>query len=429
MSAPFAIINARLVDPARELDTTGGILVADRRIVAAGPEINASTLPGETTVIDAKGKLLAPGLIDMRVFTGEPGAEHKETLATASAAAAAGGVTTMVVMPNTSPVIDDAALVEFILRQARVTARVNVHPMAALTKGLDGKEMAELGLLKEAGAVGFTDGTRAVANARLLRRAMAYSTVFDALIVQHAEEPALAEGGAAHEGDVSMRLGLSGIPALAETILIERDLRLAALTGARYHIAQISSAQSLPLIRAAKAQGVKVTCSVSAAHLMLNELDIGTYRTFLKLSPPLRTEEDRMALVAGVADGTIDTVVSSHLPQDQDEKRQPFAQAAFGAIGLETLFAAMMSLVQEGQVPLMRALACLTNGPADILRLEAGRLAPGAPADFIIADPEAPWVVKLDALKSKSKNTPFEDRRLQGKVLATYVGGQLVFDV
>jgi dihydroorotase len=309
-----AYVNARLFDPAQALDTAGGVIVADGRLIAVGPEVTAAKAGAGSDIVDCRGKLLMPGLVDMRVFTGEPGNEHRETLASASGAAAAGGVTTMIVMPNTSPVIDDAAIVDFVLRRARDTAAVRVAPMAALTKGLKGESMTEFGLLKEAGAVAVTDGNRAVANARLFRRALAYANDFGLLVVQHVEEPTLALG-VMNEGEVSTRLGLHGIPAAAEVIILERDIRLVELTGARYHAAQVSCAASLDVVRRAKQRGLPVSCGVSVNHLVLNENDVGAYRTFFKLSPPLRSEDDRQALVAGLNDGTIDVVVSSHDPQ------------------------------------------------------------------------------------------------------------------
>ncbi|NIJ40035.1 dihydroorotase [Parvibaculum indicum] len=421
-----AFVNARLLDPASGYDQTGSLLVEDGRIVDLGPELFKDGIPEGVETVECGGKVLCPGLVDMRVFTGEPGAEHRETLALTSQAAAAGGVTTVIVMPNTDPVIDDVALVDFMERRARDTAIVNVHPMAALTKGLKGQEMTEIGLLKEAGAVAFTDGDKAVANAQVVRRAMSYAKLFDALLVQHAEEPSLASG-VMHEGELSSRWGLTGIPAAAETIMIERDLRLMELTGGRLHIAQISCEASVEIIRAAKNRGLPVTCGVSAAHLQLNQLDIQGYRTFFKLSPPLRSEQDRQALVAGLADGTIDVIVSGHDPQDADVKRRPFEEANFGAIGLETLLAAGLALVHSGDVPLARLLDTMTHVPADLLDLGTGRLAAGLPADLILIDTDMPWQLKPEALKSVSKNTPFEDRRFQGRVLRTIVGGRMVF--
>jgi dihydroorotase len=419
-------VNARLFDPAQKLDGTGGVVVADGRLIEVGANVTAAGAGAGSKVVDCRGKLLFPGLVDMRVFTGEPGNEHRETLASASEAAAAGGVTTMIVMPNTAPVIDDAAIVDFVLRRARDTAAVRVAPMAALTKGLKGEAMSEFGLLKEAGAVAVTDGNRAVANAQLFRRALAYAKDFGLLVVQHVEEPTLAVG-VMNEGEVSTRLGLRGTPAAAEVILLERDIRLVELTGARYHAAQVSCAASLEVIRRAKAQGLPVSCGVSVNHLVLNENDVGAYRTFFKLSPPLRSEDDRRALVAGVDDGTIDVVVSSHDPQSADTKRLPFAEAEFGATGLQTLFSAGLGLCHQNELSLGRLVDALAGAPARLLGLEAGRLAPGAPADFVLADLEASWKVEDHVLRSRSKNSPFEHRTLEGRILETVVAGRTVY--
>lgn len=421
-----AYVNARLFDPAQGLDAMGGVVIADGRLIAVGREATAARAGAGSQIVDCRGKLLFPGLVDMRVFTGEPGNEHRETLASASEAAAAGGVTTMIVMPNTEPVIDDAAIVDFVLRRARDTAAVRVAPMAALTKGLKGESMTEFGLLKEAGAVAVTDGNRALANARLFRRALAYANDFGLLVVQHVEEPTLA-AGVMNEGEVSTRLGLPGIPAAAEVILLERDIRLVELTGARYHAAQISCAAALEVVRRAKAQGLPVSCGVSVNHLVLNENDVGAYRTFFKLSPPLRSEDDRQALVAGVDDGTIDVIVSSHDPQSADTKRLPFAEAEFGATGLETLFSAALSLYHQKSVSLGRLIDALSGAPARLLGLEAGRLAPGASADFALADLEATWMVEDHVLRSRSKNSPFEHRTLEGRILETVVAGRTVY--
>jgi dihydroorotase len=418
-----AYVNARLIDPAQGLDATGGVLIEGGWILGVGPGVTGG---GGAEVIDCRGRILMPGLIDMRVFTGEPGFEHRETLATASEAAAAGGVTTMIVMPNTNPVIDDAAIVDFILRRARDTALVRVAPMAAITRGLGGELMSEIGALKEAGAVAVTDGNRAVANARVFRRALSYANDFGMLVVQHVEEPSLA-GGVMNASDMAARLGLTGIPAMAEVIMLERDLRLVELTGARYHAAQLSCRTAVEVMRAAKARGLPVTCGVSVHHLTLNENDVGAYRTFFKLSPPLRSEDDRRALVEGVADGTIDVIVSGHDPQSADTKRLPFAEAEFGAIGLETMFAAALGLHHNDHVPLPRLIEAMAVAPARILGLETGRLAPGAPADFAIADPHLSWTVEDHTLRSRSKNSPYEHRTLEGRVIETVVAGRTVY--
>ena len=421
-----AFINARVIDPARELDEPGGVLVgADGRIAAAGAEVTADAV-SDAEVVDCAGLWLLPGLVDMRVSTGEPGNEYRETLASAAQAAAAGGVTTMILMPDTDPVIDDAALVDYVLRRAQATCSVHALPMAAITKGLAGTHMAEIGLLREAGAVALTDGRKAVASPRVLARALAYAHDFDMLIVQHVEDAALA-GGVMHSGELAARLGLPGIPRQAELIMLERDLRLVEMTGARYHAAQLSCAESVEIMRRAKDRGLPVTCGVSINNLLLNEHDIGAYRTFFKLSPPLRAEEDRAALVQGVADGTIDVIVSAHDPQSADTKRLPFAEAAFGAVGLETLLSAALSLAHDGALRMARLVEACAATPAKLLGLEAGTLAPGAPADFILVDPHLSWKVAPEALHSLSKNTPFEDRVFEGRCVRTIVGGRDVF--
>ena len=421
-----AWINARIVDPAQKLDVTGGLLVENGKVAAIGDKISKDSIGSDIEVFDCAGGTLVPGLIDMRVFTGEPGSEYRETLASASAAAAAGGVTTMIIQPNTQPVIDDAAIVDYILRRATATAKVRVFPMAAITKGLQGELMSEIGLVKQAGAVAITDGVKSIANANLLRRALTYARDFNMLVVQHVEEPALASG-VMNSGEAASRLGLAGNPAMAEVIMLERDLRLVEMTGARYHAAQISCAESVAVIARAKAKGLAVSCGVSINHLVLNENDIGEYRTFFKLSPPLRSEEDRRALVHGLADGTIDVVVSSHDPQSEDTKRLPFAEAAFGAIGLETMFPAALSLVHGGDVDLARLIDSLSTAPARLLGLDLGQLRPGSPADFMIFDPHSSWKVEAALLHSRSKNSPFERRTLEGRVNQTVVAGQTVY--
>lgn len=424
---PIVFENARVIDPSRNLDVAGAVIVADRRIVAAGADARGAR-PAGAEIVDCKGAVVAPGIVDMRVFVGEPGAEHRETFASAGQAAAAGGVTSIVTMPDTDPVIDDVALVDFIARRARDEAEIRVFPAAALTKGLDGREMTEFGLLRDAGAVGFTDGRRTVTNAAVMRRALTYARDFDALIMHHPADPHLVASGVMNEGEVATRLGLSGIPKEAEIVVVERDVRLAALTRGRYHAAQVSCAESLDVIRRAKTDGLKVTCAAAIAHATLNENDIGPYRTFFRMSPPLRAEDDRLAVVAGIADGTIDAIVSSHDPQDVDTKRHPFAEAADGVVGLETLLAAALRIVHNGDLDLVRLFRALATRPAELLGLEVGRLAPGAPADLIVVDPGAPWVVDGDKLRSRSKNTPYEGARFQGRVLRTLVAGRTVYE-
>ncbi|MEJ1158807.1 dihydroorotase [Prosthecomicrobium sp. N25] len=423
---PVVFRNARIVDPSRDLDAVGTVVVAGGRILAAGPEALNQGTPEGAEVVEAEGLVVAPGLVDARVFIGEPGHEHRESLATASRAAAAGGVTTLVTMPDTDPVIDDPALVDFILRRARDDARVRVHPMAALTKGCLGQEMSEIGLLGEAGAIAFTDGRRSIANANVMRRCLTYARDFGALIVHHVEEPTLAGSGVVNAGEFATRLGLPGIPREAETIMLERDMRIVGLTGGRYHAAQISTSDSVEIVRRAKDRGLDVTCGVSVNHLCLNEMDIGTYRSFLKLSPPLRAEDDRIAVVDALADGTIDFVVSSHDPQDVETKRHPFAESADGAVGLETLLPAALRLVADGRIGWPALVAALSTRPARRLGLDGGSLKPGATADLILVDPAVSWVLDRAALLSRSKNTPFEDARFEGRVLRTLVAGETV---
>src|SRR5947207_8811297 len=387
---PILLANARIVDPSRELDGEGDLLIADGVIRDAKRGIGAAGVPQGTEIVDCKGHIVAPGLVDMRAFVGEPGAEHRETLATASQAAAAGGVTTIVCQPDTDPVIDDHAIVDFILRRARDTAIVHVHPMGALTKGLRGEELAEIGLLKAAGAVAFTDAANSVTNAQVMRRALTYARDFDALVVHHTEDPDIVGEGVMNEGEFAARLGLAGVPTAAETIMLERDMRLVALTGSRYHAASLTCGESLDVLRRAKEAGLTVTASASINHLTLNQIDVGPYRTFLKLKPPLRAEEDRAALVAALAEGLIDVVMSDHNPQDVETKRLPFAEASPGAIGLETMLAAGLRLVHAGELALMALLKAMSSAPAKILGLAAGTLRQGSPADVIVFDPDVP---------------------------------------
>ena len=425
---PILLANARIVDPSRDMDIQGDLLMADGVIREAKTGIHAAGVPEGTQVIDCNGMLVAPGLVDMRAFIGEPGAEYRETLASASRAAAAGGVTTIICQPDTNPVIDDPAIVDFVLRRARDTAIVHVQPMGALTKGLEGRELAEIGLLKAAGAVAFTDGAKSVVNAQVMRRALTYAGDFDALVVHHTEDPDLIGDGVMNEGEYAARVGLFGIPKAAETIVLERDIRLVALARARYHAAAITCAESLSVLKRAKEAGLPVTAAASVNHLTLNELDIGSYRTFFKVSPPLRAEADRSALVEALAEGLLDVVMSDHNPQDVETKRLPFAEAAPGAIGLETMLAAGLRLVHGGHIKLTTLLKAMSTRPAELLGLQAGTLRPGSPADVIVADIEAPWVLDPAQLKSKCKNTPFDEARLQGRVLRTIVAGRSVFE-
>ena len=423
----LALINARLLDPASGLDSMGGVLIDGELIASIGPHITAAQIPDGIPVIDCGGLCLAPGLVDMRVQVREPGDEHKETLRSAGEAAVAGGVTSMVCLPNTDPVIDDVPTVEFVARRARLNGLAKIYPYAAATKNMEGHELSEMGMLAEAGALGFTDATKAIRNALVLRRALSYAATFGALIIQHPEEPSLAEGGCMNEGELATRMGLAGIPAIAEAIMLERDMRLVELTGGRYHAAHVSTAEGLDVIRKAKAKGLNVTCDTAPPYFALNELAVSDYRTFAKLSPPLRTEDNRLAVIAALIDGTIDVVASDHAPQDQDSKRLPFAQAEAGGVGLETLLAVTLELFHNGHLSLLDALALVTHKPADLLGLNAGRLKAGNAADLIVFDPTRGWKVEQNKLHSKSKNSPFDGRLLQGTIERTLVDGRTVF--
>lgn len=423
---PLAIINARLLDPASDYDGPGAVLIADGSIVEV-VHGQATHRPEGAEIIDAQGLCLAPGLIDIRVTTGEPGAEPKETLKSAALSAAAGGVTTIVVQPDAEPAVDDPAMVEFIQRRGAALNLVNVRVAGAATQGRDGKRMAEIGLMDEVGALYFTDGDRVIANTRTLMRVMSYAAAFNALIACRPAEPWLSEGAVATSGELASRLGLAGQPAIAERIQLERDLALIEQTGARFLVDQISTEGALEVLARARARGLEVAASASINHLCFNEVDIGDYRTFYRLDPPLRAESDRRALVEALRDGLIDVITSAHTPAPAEDKRRPFAEAAAGAVGLETLLPAALTLHHQEGVDLLDVLRPLTHGPAALLGLEAGVLEPDAPADLVLFDPNAPVVIDADALRSKSKNSPFDGRRLQGRVERTFVGGRAVF--
>lgn len=426
MSDYLLIKNARIIDPASNKDEIGAILVKKSKIVdiISGQAPNA---PQDTTIIDAKGLVLAPGLIDTRVFTGEPGHEFRETLSSASKAAAAGGVTSFVTMPDTSPIIDDAALVDFIIRRAKATAKVNILPSAAMTKGLNGKDISEYGLLKQAGAVCFSDGRKSVSSTATLKSAFTYAKNFNMPIINHLLDEGLGANGDVHAGLMATGLGLKGIPYEAETIPLERDLQLAALTKVRYHGAQISCANSVEIIKRHKKTNKNISCGVSINNLSLNENDVGSYRTFFKLSPPLRSENDRQALIAGLNSGAIDIIHSDHDPQDVEGKRRPFAEAANGAIGLETLLSAALRLYHSEQVDLMTILRAMTINPAKLLKLKSGRLKIGAKADMILIDLNYPFVVMEEEITSRSHNSVFERAKMTGKVVKTFVKGKEIF--
>lgn len=424
---PILLANARIIDPSRGVDERGDVLIADGIIRDARRGIGAAGVPEGTDIIDCGGKVVAPGLIDMCAFIGEPGASHRETLASASAAAAASGITTIVCRPDTSPVIDNSATVDFVMRRARDTAIIHIQPMAALTKGLRGDEMTEIGLLKAAGAIAFTDAGKSVTNAQVMRRALTYAKDFGALIVHHTEDPNLVGEGVMNEGELAARLGLVGVPNAAEAIMLERDMRLVALTGGRYHALSITCIESLEILKRAKEAGLNVSASASINHITLNENDIGPYRTYLKLSPPLRTESDRAALVAAVESGLVDTVISDHDPHDVETKRLPFAEAEAGAIGLETMLPAGLRLVHNGELSLTSLIRAMSTRPAELLGLPGGTLRPGAPADLVIIDVDTPWVVDPAKLRSSCKNTPFDEAKFTGGAVRTIAGGRTVF--
>lgn len=422
------IENARLIDPANGLDGMGCILLRHGKI--------AQTMVGDTArpdlaptceTIDANGAVVAPGIVDIGVKVGEPGERHKESFKTAGMAAAAGGVTTMVTRPDTTPAVDTPETLSFAARRAAEVSPVRIAPMAALTKGRDGAEMTEIGFLRDAGAVAFTDGDRVVENTKIFARALTYARSLDAVVMGHVQEPGLSQGAAMTSGKFASLRGLPAVSAMAERMGLERDLALIEMTGARYHVDQITTAAALEPLRRARAKGLDVTAGVSIHHLSLNELDVGNYRTFFKVKPPLRREEDRLAVIEAVADGTIDVICSMHTPQDEESKRLPFEAAASGAVGLETLLPACMRLYHAGQLSLLQLFAALSLNPARRLGLDAGTLAVGAPADLVLFYPDVPFVLDREKLHSKSKNTPFDGQRLQGRVKATWVGGEKVF--
>jgi len=415
-----AYVNARLLDPAAGLDTAGGILTDGEAITDVGPGVTKKKAPKGARIVDCHGKCLSPGLVDIRVELGD--------LAATVEAAVSGGVTSMVCLPTPELVIDDMSEVEFVARRARKLGLAKVYPYGAVTKGLEGKELAEMGLLAEAGAVAFTDGERAVADAQTMRQAMSYASTFGLMIVQHPEEPSLAADGVMNAGETATRLGLFGIPKEAEVIMVERDLRLASLTGGRLHIAHVSTAETVDTLRRAKADGLNVTCDTAPPYFALNETAIGDYRTFAKLSPPLRAEQDRQAVVEGLADGTIDAIASDHTPRDEESKRLPFAQAAPGGIGLNTLLAVSLELYHNGHLSLLEVLKLVTSAPAGLMGLPAGSLKEGAPADLVLFDPDEGWKVDADKLVGKAQNSPFDGRPVQGRVLRTVIDGRPVFE-
>ena len=423
------LINARIIDPKNQLDEIGGLIIDEKgSIKASGKKVSNGNLPTSAKKIDLKKNILIPGLVDMRVFVGEPGFEYKENFRTLSDAALSGGVTSVVSMPNTSPIIDNVSMVDFLKRRGRDKSRINIFPAASLTKNTEGKQMTEFGLLKRKGIAAFTDGIKTVQDPQLMSRIMNFAIQSKALIMQHAEDNILSEGGLINDGEISTRLGLQGIPSLAEKIIVERDLSFLEEYACRYHISQVSSMKTVLVIRKAKEEGKIFTAGVSINNLSLNENDIGDFKTFLKLSPPLRTENDRLSLVEAVNDGTIDVIVSDHKPEDEESKRLTFAQAATGAAGVETLLPLALELFHNNSIKLNRLIAAMTINPAKILNIKKGSLDVGNDADLCLLDINKPWVVKQNDLKSKSKNTPIENRKLQGQILKTFVKGKVAFE-
>jgi len=421
-------INARIIDPSQQIDENGSLVVdVNGKVKELGKNIKKSNFSTNAEVIDVKNNILIPGIVDMKAFVGEPGFEYKENFRTLSQAALAGGVTSVVTMPNTKPLIDNVSMVDFIIRRGRDKASINLFPCATLTKHMEGKLMSEFGLLSTRGIIGFSDVKRTVQNTETMARIMDYASDIGVLIMQHAEDYELSKNGCINDGEISNRLGLQGISPVAEKIIIERDLTLLDEFPCRYHINQISSKQSLDVIKKNKDENKLFSVGVSINNLALNENDIGDFKTFLKLSPPLRTEDDRRALIEGVKTGLIDVIVSDHTPEDEESKRLPFAQAATGAIGVETLLPLALEMYHNETLSLNKIIETLTINPSKILKIDKGTLEKGAAADICIFDLETPWVVKAGNLKSKSKNTAIENRKLQGKILMTFLNGELVF--
>ena len=420
-------LNANIIDTHNSLNEVGGLIVDENGLVEAiGKKVNKNNIPSREKVIDLQNKHIFPGIVDMRVFVGEPGYEYKENFRTLSNAALSGGVTSVVTMPNTDPIIDNVSIVDFLKRRGRDKSKINIFPTASLTRGLEGTNMTEFGLLQKKGIIAFTDGLKTIQNTRLMSRIMKSAHDLNSLILQHAEDLELSKNGMINDGIISTKLGLQGIPDLAELIIIERDLTLLESIKCRYHISQISSKKSVEIINERK-QKVKFTCGVSINNLSLNENDIGDFRTFLKLSPPLRTEEDRVSLVEGLNSKTIDVIVSDHKPEDEEQKRLTFAQAATGSSGIETLLPLSLELYHNDSVKLETIIQALTSNPAKILKINKGNLTIGNNADFCIVDINKPWIVKKEKLISKSKNTSIENKKLQGKVTNTFVKGVELF--
>jgi len=413
-----------VVDPGR-VNGPADVLIENGKIVAVGPKLKA---PANATVIDATGRVVMPGFIDLHVHFREPGFEYKETIQSGTAAAAAGGFTSVCCMPNTSPVNDNQSITEFILEKARTAGNANVFPIGAITKGSEGKELAEIGDLRRAGCVAISDDGLPVMNSLVMRRAMEYAIAFDVPVVDHCEDLHLSEGGCMNEGFVSTQLGLPGMPAAAEDVMVARNLALAELTGARLHLAHLSTAGSVRMVRDAKARGIKVTAEACPHHFMLTEEACCGYNTHAKMNPPLRTGTDVQAIKDGLRDGTIDVIATDHAPHATQEKQQEFAAAPNGIVGLETAWPLTLTLVEEGVLSLEEAVAKLTTEPAKAFSLKKGTLAPGADADVAITDLQEGWEVDPARFRSKSRNTPFAGWKVKGRITTTIVGGRVVYE-
>ncbi len=422
------LTNVRIIDPSQKMDEIGAIIVNEKgKIQSIGNKVKISDASKSADRIDLKGNIAVPGIVDMKAFVGEPGFEYKENFRTLSQAALSGGVTSIVTMPNTKPIIDNVSMVDFIIRRGRDKAKVNLFPCASITRQIEGEQMTEFGLLKARGIIGFSDVNKTIQNTDLMSRIMNYASDIDVLIMQHVEDYELSKNSCINEGEIATRLGLQGVSYIAEKIIIERDLSLLNEFPCRYHINQISSKNSLNVLKKNKSNGLKFSTGVSINNLSLNQNDIGEFRTFLKLSPPLRGEEDRLSLIEGIKNGLIDVIVSDHIPEDEESKRLPFAQAATGSIGIETLLPLALELYHNKSIPLSKIIECLTINPARILKIDKGSLKKGSDADICVFDLEKPWVVKAEDLKSKSKNTAIENRKLQGKVIMTLLNGEIAF--
>ena len=422
------LINARILDPSQKMDENGCIVIDEKgKIKTIGKNVKKTDASPSAEIIDLKNHIVIPGIVDMKAFVGEPGYEYKENFRTLSQAALSGGVTSVVTMPNTKPIIDNVSMVDFIIRRGRDKASINLFPCASLTRDIGGKEMSEFGLLSAKGIIGFTDVTKTVQNTETMAKMMDYASDIGVLLMQHAEDYELSKGGCINDGEVSTRLGLKGISYIAEKIIIERDLSLLSEFPCRYHVNQISSKESLDVIKRNKEQGLKFSVGVSINNLSLNENDLGDFKTFLKLSPPLRLENDRIGLVEGIKSGLIDVIVSDHTPEDEESKRLPFAQAATGAIGIETLLPLALEMYHNESLTLSKIIETLTINPAKILKIDKGTLKKGSEADICVFDLNKPWIVSANNLKSKSKNSAIEGRKLQGKVFMTFLNGELVF--